>query len=76
MQKNNNKLLFHLDYVKLPGFHGNQNTILKHGHLFFYTLPLIFKVFIIIDEYAILIILISDHWVKALCHNIKLVPVW
>ena len=32
-----------------------------------------FKVFTRIDEYAILIILISDHWVKALCLSINLV---
>ena len=37
--------------------------------------PIIFlQVFIRIDEYAILIILISVHWVTTVCLSIKLVP--
>ena len=43
--------------------------------------PLIFTIFFIISnifiyihEYAYLIICISEHWMKVLCLNIKLVP--
>ena len=38
---------------------------------FFY---LISNIFINIHEYANLIICISEHWIKVLCLNIKLVP--
>ena len=59
---------------ELHGFHYKPYTILKHGQYFFYNFSLFFNVFIRIDEYAILIILISVHWVTALCLSIKLVP--
>ena len=67
--------LNHLGYVKSHGFHDNPYINLKHGQLFFYNF-LSFLIFSLdrIDDYAILIILLSDYWAKALCLSIKLVP--
>ena len=46
-----------------------------HVHpLNFHDLSLISNIFINIHEYANLIICISEHWMKVLCHNIQLVP--
>ena len=65
--------LTHLGYVKKHGFHDNLCAILKNVNNFS-TFFLISKVFTRINEHAILIILISEHWLKALCLGIKLVP--
>ena len=46
-----------------------------HVHpLNFNDFSLISNIFISIHEYANLIICISEHWMKVLCLNIKLVP--
>ena len=46
-----------------------------HVHpLDFHDFSLISNIFIIIHEYANLIICISEHWMNVLCLNIQLVP--
>ena len=48
-----------------------------HVHpLNFHDFSLISNIFINIHEYANLIICISEHWIKVLCLNIQLVPIF
>ena len=59
--------------MKLHGFHDDPYDS-KEWPLIFLHFFSHFKGFTRIDEYANLIILISDNWVKAICLSINLVP--